>query len=495
MQRKDQIEEIKRNRDLSLSEDIAWIKAVSAETARLNKRKADKLREQEDMMSGFNDEDSLFLAESTPPRNDIEERSFTGTHFSWDNDSGYGDHMDPNGPGYIYIFPNDNNMLLTSAFSEGSSSGRRRQASIPRKTPKPDRLKGSMESMLVGFKAFENDGPKKKRQMLEAAQAALPKGRGRAKGKAKSAGNTSNSKKGRVGAKAGGKVAKKAKPAKYTGPSMTDIGSLFTSNVFTDQEGNQDRSDQPTFDKGRKDQALKQLIASVPLEHQKSARADRKVLLAATKDFTGHGSCKPDNDGKWLVRGMKTSLKSYQLLGSAFMRRRETAAEEPRGGLVADQMGLGKTVMMLANIINGKPPKDKKDGRATLIVASPALVEQWKEEIKVHCHPWAHGAIMTWRAGSRIDSTEALKVMDSHEIILTTYTDVMKSYPKTEPPIEITDPEDKQVWWMNEWEEKRGPLHRMRFLRVVLDEAQAIKNHTGRTSIACRGLMADSTLR
>ncbi|KAF2816286.1 uncharacterized protein BDZ99DRAFT_433386 [Mytilinidion resinicola] len=425
------------------------MKAQSAENARLNKRKADQRREQEEeeTMSSPTDEDSLFVGEST--RTDDDERI------------------------------------------EGSSAGQRRQASIPRKTPKPDRLKGSMESMLVGYKAFEDDGKKKKRQMLEAQAAALSKGKGRGKGKAKATSNTSNAKKGKGAAKAGGKVAKKAKSAKYVGPNMTDVGSLFTSNVFKDQEGNEDRSDQPTFEKGRKDQALKQLIASVPLEHQKSARADRKVLLAATKDFTGHGSCKPDNDGKWLVKGMKTSLKSYQLLGSAFMRRRETAVDEPRGGLIADQMGLGKTVMMLANIINGKAPKDKKDGRATLIVASPALVEQWKEEIKVHCQPWATGAVMTWRAGNRLDSTEALSIMDSHDIILTTYTDVMKSYPKTEPPIEILDPEDKQAWWVNEWEEKRGPLHRMRFLRVVLDEAQAIKNHTGRTSIACRGLMAD----
>jgi len=31
----------------------------------------------------------------------------------------------------------------------------------------------------------------------------------------------------------------------------------------------------------------------------------------------------------------------------------------------------------------------------------------------------------------------------------------------------------------------------MKFLRIVLDEAQAIKNHQSRTSIACRALMAD----
>jgi SNF2 family DNA or RNA helicase len=51
--------------------------------------------------------------------------------------------------------------------------------------------------------------------------------------------------------------------------------------------------------------------------------------------------------GNWLVKGMKTSLKGYQVLGSAFMRRRENAAEEPLGGLMADQMGLGKTLWVI----------------------------------------------------------------------------------------------------------------------------------------------------
>ena len=64
-------------------------------------------------------------------------------------------------------------------------------------------------------------------------------------------------------------------------------------------------------------------------------------------DFDGRGSVRSDQSGNWTVKGMTTSLKNYQVLGSAFMRRRENALEEPRGGLMADQMGLGKTLMMI----------------------------------------------------------------------------------------------------------------------------------------------------
>jgi SNF2 family DNA or RNA helicase len=44
-----------------------------------------------------------------------------------------------------------------------------------------------------------------------------------------------------------------------------------------------------------------------------------------------------------------------------------------------------ETVMMIANILDGRPPKKSKGPRATLIVATNALVVQWASEIKKHC--------------------------------------------------------------------------------------------------------------
>jgi hypothetical protein len=83
-----------------------------------------------------------------------------------------------------------------------------------------------------------------------------------------------------------------------------------------------------------------------------------------------------------------------------------------------------------------------------------------------------------------------MEILKQHDIILTTYAEVMRSYPKNEPPIECQTVEQKMAWWKDVFETQRGILHRMMWLRVVLDEAQAIKNHTGRTSIACRALIA-----
>ncbi|KAH6613977.1 SNF2 family N-terminal domain-containing protein [Boeremia exigua] len=187
----------------------------------------------------------------------------------------------------------------------------------------------------------------------------------------------------------------------------------------------------------------------------------------------------------------RSSLKGYQVLGSAFMRRRENDASEPKGGLMADQMGLGKTLMMLANIVNSRDAmhRNKDSGpKSTLLVASPALLTQWAAEIQQHTD--CNMKVMRYGAGNRLDSTCALGILQTHDIILTTYGEIMKSYPKNNPPIECQTAEEKIDWWKKTYKEHRGVLHKMHFKRIVLDEAQAIKNHQSRTSIACRALMA-----
>jgi SNF2 family DNA or RNA helicase len=113
-------------------------------------------------------------------------------------------------------------------------------------------------------------------------------------------------------------------------------------------------ADQPVLQTRKKADALKELIASVPVADKKQARNDMNTLLSASRDFDGRGACKIAPGGNWLVRGMRTSLKGYQVLGTAFMRRRENDEKEPRGGLMADQMGLGKTLMMLGELSQDK---------------------------------------------------------------------------------------------------------------------------------------------
>lgn len=67
----------------------------------------------------------------------------------------------------------------------------------------------------------------------------------------------------------------------------------------------------------------------------------------------------------------------------------------------------------------------------------------------------------------------------------------MKSYPRQEPPLGLQTAEEKSAWWREFFEEHRGVLHRIVWHRIVLDEAQAIKNHTSATSNAVRALVSN----
>ncbi|KAG8527381.1 uncharacterized protein KY384_007533 [Bacidia gigantensis] len=120
---------------------------------------------------------------------------------------------------------------------------------------------------------------------------------------------------------------------------------------------------------------------------------------------------------------------------------------------------------------------------------------QWDREISKHIDNKVAGFRVKVFYGLRPDqggaSNWGLKDdLAQADIVLTTYTEVQKSYPRAKLPEDLQTLEEKKAWWLKTWTEERGVLHQIHFYRVVLDEAQAIKNHKGITSVACRGLMA-----
>ena len=151
-------------------------------------------------------------------------------------------------------------------------------------------------------------------------------------------------------------------------------------------------------------------------------------------------------------------------------------------------MGLGKTVMAVALCIANPPTRNEKY-KATLVVCTPALLKQWEREITKHATENAFERVSFYCSGSRPTGKGAMEELQKANIVLTTYNEVMRSYPKAEIPEEIDSSEKLKEWWKGTWED-REMLHKARFYRVILDESQAIKNHLSQTSIACRALMA-----
>lgn len=149
---------------------------------------------------------------------------------------------------------------------------------------------------------------------------------------------------------------------------------------------------------------------------------------------------------------------------------------------------------MLTNIVNGKSLQKNKC-RTTLIVASAALVSQWRREIteKVYTdkeNSRGIGRVKEYHASAQLKSNQEIEELMECDIVLTTYTQVQKSYPKAEIPAEYTTAEQKNEWWKKHWEAERGLLHRIKWFRIVLDESQAIKNHKSLTARACIALSA-----
>ena len=245
---------------------------------------------------------------------------------------------------------------------------------------------------------------------------------------------------------------------------------------------------QPTFTSKHKAQALLELLADIPTEGQRISKMDSRALGLANKQFTHPRRVVPDPPDGWHVKGMTSKLKNFQFIGVGRMREFERRAKNTSGGIIADNMGLGKTVQMLANLVDGMP-STTDPAQATLIVVPRSLRSQWMKETKHHLEPGMLPQVMIYESNSEEFYRDPTRQLQQSHIVITTYDELRKSWPKNEPPEDLND-EEAQEWWEYQHTNNRGALHRIKWRRVVLDECQAVKNPQSQTSFAAHGLMA-----
>ncbi|ROO61544.1 non-specific serine/threonine protein kinase [Micromonospora sp. Llam0] len=150
--------------------------------------------------------------------------------------------------------------------------------------------------------------------------------------------------------------------------------------------------------------------------------------------------------------GFQGRLRPYQRRGLAWLRFLDSLG---LGGVLADDMGLGKTVQLLALLAADAP-----DAGPTLLVCPMSLVGNWQREaarfvpeLTVHVH---HGA-------DRPRGAEFAAAVTDARLVVTTYA------------VAARDAADlAEVGWH----------------RIMVDEAQAIKNAATRQAVAVRSLPA-----
>ncbi|XP_037031169.1 transcription termination factor 2-like isoform X1 [Bradysia coprophila] len=167
-------------------------------------------------------------------------------------------------------------------------------------------------------------------------------------------------------------------------------------------------------------------------------------------------------------RLIKGQLMPHQRHALAWMIWRED--QYPKGGILGDDMGLGKTLTTISLIARHFETKrlaenDKEDKAAsrggTLVVCPASVIRQWEDEINKFTN--FSLSVCVHHGDKRSDNVNDLC---SHDVVITTYGIV-----RTEV-------------------EKNYVLNRIKWDRIVLDEAHTIRNYTSKQSLTCCRLQA-----
>lgn len=179
--------------------------------------------------------------------------------------------------------------------------------------------------------------------------------------------------------------------------------------------------------------------------------------------------------------GLKHPLYRHQELALAWMTDMENGTN--KGGILADDMGLGKTISTLALILTRKSESRPK---TNLIVGPVSLVRQWEEEIKMKTKP-SHRLSAFVYHNRKATTEELLK----YDVVLTTYSTLAHELKRLET-FELEN-KGRQVDYNDRTVSLKFPLLNPKgpgFYRVILDEAQCIKNKQTLAFKSCRKLRA-----
>ncbi|KAK0522956.1 DNA repair protein rad16 [Tilletia horrida] len=169
------------------------------------------------------------------------------------------------------------------------------------------------------------------------------------------------------------------------------------------------------------------------------------------------------------------TLLPFQLESLHWLVKQEDSPWQ--GGLLADEMGMGKTVQMISLMLTDEKRRKAIDkARATLVVAPTVAIMQWSNELAKYAPQFK---VVLWHGANRaaVDSDEMRKA----DVVLTSYAVLESSFRRQE------------TGFVRKGEKftEKSAVHTMEWRRVVLDEAHNIKDratNTARGAFALRAM-------
>ncbi|XP_023015318.2 transcription termination factor lodestar [Leptinotarsa decemlineata] len=219
-----------------------------------------------------------------------------------------------------------------------------------------------------------------------------------------------------------------------------------------------------------------------PKTFGKQAMSTYNAQKAVTMDRLHqlHGSlktCPTEDDLTEDPKGLKVDLMPHQKRALTWLMWREM--QKPSGGILADDMGLGKTLTMISLMLKtneiekdteessdeeNSPRKEPKYNGGTLVVCPATLINQWSGELERRTKRGLTSCEMYH--GPKRETKP--KKLAKHDMVITTYAIV------------------------NNECDKNGAIFRVKWRRIVIDEAHQIRNHKSQTSEAVCRLSAKS---
>ena len=185
-------------------------------------------------------------------------------------------------------------------------------------------------------------------------------------------------------------------------------------------------------------------------------------------------------NGLLVEAGLKGTvcLLPHQIQGIKWWQELETDhVNQKTGGLLGDATGLGKTVQSLAASLLGDEMDKTTFGvhslGKTLVVCPLSLLRQWQEEVlRFTTLKRGHGVQIYWGKGRSV-----YNLGSDSRFILTTYDTVLADFKRSGLVVETDSgyaPPDASLF--SEDNKRLRGLFLMEFSRMVLDEAQIVRN-------------------